>query len=307
VGCMTAPGWLYTAAAFRDVSKFPFVMGLLAIGAIVVRAPQDRWLWAYGGVLGLVGGIGMGFRPEIGLYFWGVMVLAALLNQDTRTRRRVFCTWAVLLYVLVSWPVWVKHHNNGHGIALGFVKGFQDDMGLNWHYGDTYEDAYMYETVDMFCQCTKGEPAPPYWSKEYDRACMGYAWNITKQDPLRMVHRWFRAAWLVAGVSDGRIYETAGPQYPKGAFLERMQRYRAPLELVAWCVPLFCLFLLIVQWRFGLYLSALWLGYGGLSSLQFHTRHLAHLEVLGWIALFGCICIGRGMLQQKEKEETCQT
>jgi len=320
-----SPAQLSLLPHLRDSAKAPFFMAVALVVLLVWARPLTlRRTVALGGVFGLIVGVGLGFRPDVVLWF-PLLAIALFCAPDADLKHRVVraiqgLSVAAAVFVVVGLPILLQYKsgsNFGHVAILGFTKPFDEDLGVRggpYSVGYFYNDAYVVAMVNSYARRVHGQTAyVDLGSPLYERYASNYFWEIVRAFPADLT---VRTGASVAGVLN--LPFKRGP-YPVDVGLQRLPWLRAIADAR---VKAFAMFDGLGVWLFlaaflmlaarglmpalGFAISVLYLA--GLPVLQFNLRHYFQLEILGLFAL-GLVVEGavrsiRGILKRRLREES---
>ena len=286
----------------RDSTKGPFFMAIALVVVLVWTRPLSRrTIVILCAVFGLITGIGLGFRPDVVIWFPALGLAVLCAQHDTLVRRLANTALgslvAVATFVVVGWPIltmYTSGSNFGHVAILGYTKPFDDSLGVRggpYSRGYFYSDAYVNVAVDSYAKRVYGHRGKlNLMSEDYERYATRYFWDMTRTFPADFATR--------LGITIVRVLNLP---FERGSSesdyaIQDLPSLRAVFEirnkvlgaLDGWG-PYFILavFALLAARRFALAVgfAATVLYLAGLPVLQFHLRHFSHLEWLGLFAL----------------------
>jgi tetratricopeptide (TPR) repeat protein len=298
---VSSPAVLDQVNNMRDFSKAPFLLGgLFAIGWLVTRRAPPRFLWLSVALMGVLAGVGMGFRQDaIILVPASLAVLLALAPRESlgAFRRRA---GAALLYLLAflaaAAPMLTRMEGSAqpyHPLAQGFSMKHLDRCALvpgvceplaNGH------DNFVFATIFSYARRVTGNDRLYFGYSDPEDAQFTRDWVIRTalQSPADTIARGYGATLnLLAGAD---TFE-ASLSYHSGfsAMLTDGHRRIAAFFRVAG-PPIAVLALLAAAAagiRPGLALLLLALYFCGYVSLDNEWRHTFHLSfVCFWAAGF---------------------
>ena len=308
---LLSPGYLFILPHFRDFSKAPFILLILLCLAALVRGPQPRRVqFALAGLVGLLAGIGLGFRQDLAIVFPGALLAVALFwpaapgvtKQAPVPRglrdRLTGVSVAVAVFAVAAYPIYSHEREAGsqslHRLVGGLAAPIGHDMGIG---GAPYEqlplflDDFIWATIAAhhLARNPEGEAAP-YRSPAYDRAGLRYFFDYARIFPGDVATRWLGACRRVlnheafstdSGYKVG--YPRSGPfwmLHHRRMVLARWLGGRgvllAGILLAVWCC-----------WRprQGWAVAYVLFFFTGYTSLQWHERHSFHMEIACWWVL----------------------
>ena len=295
-----SPMHLENVAHLRDYSKAPFfVVTALAI-ALAIRIRQPKSLIVLGAAFGLVQGIGLGMRTDVILNFAPfLLVLFAMGGGDVRKAvswKLAAAATSLLLFLVVAWPVLAVYRRSEglwHVSLLGLTTPFDAALNLRrapYDFGYLYDDSYISTVVQA------------YWSRvhshvsdllsapgSYDRAAKAYYQLIASTFPADLLTRMAGSALHVLNLPFSISYGVVplGITNPVMSWLGHVRTY-VMLALVG-VGPLAAAWLLVligmrdrIAACVAFVLLMFWACY---PYLQFHERHVFHLEILTILVL----------------------
>src|SRR5262245_49245747 len=138
---------------FRDFSKAPFIIWAIILLVLAVREQRPRHLIVIAGIMGLVVGIGMGFRADLRLVaLVAIIVLAFGLDRTVLPlRTRLF---VLFIFTAVSGVIGLPASTKTPGMGLyalqGMAEPFRAFVGVtkpSYDTGYLYFDAYTLASI----------------------------------------------------------------------------------------------------------------------------------------------------------------
>jgi hypothetical protein len=252
----------------RDFSKAPFILGVLFIlGLLLIRPRKPRSLLAGAVLIGVVIGIGAGFRRDVLVALPAAVIILACFVPVEGRRWWAWRPGAVLLMtgclILIAWPIFKAFQATGslvfHDAMMGMATPYDGELGL---VSASYER--FYAGNDLFIS-------------DSSNILFNHIPGLSKSRLLFMrIASYFSADLLtrlyasINQIVGGHFYRLGHPVIKTGSLL----------------IPaLIILILTGVRLRLGLALAFLAAYFGGIASLQFHERHYFHLYFLPyWFA-----------------------
>jgi len=290
----------------RDYSKAPFfVLTVVAMG-LTVRERRGWRLIALGAGFGFVQGLGLGMRTDVVLNFVPFLIALFAFGHDGPSwniRGKLAAGAAALaVFVVLSWPI-LKVYSQAEGLwhvsLLGLTTPF--DRALNIHgapydFGYLYDDSYMSTVVEGYWRRAHG--APPdglHVGSLYDRACREYYQLLASTFPGDFLSRMAGSALHVLNLPFSIAYGAAPLGITSPVLVEPLNWRTRGIMTLAGLGPLAAGCLLLFIGMRGLWnalvafvLLMFWTTY---PFLQFHWRHVFHLEILAF-----AVCISAGVL-----------
>lgn len=287
------PGLAYLLS-FRDVNKAPFIVAVLYAGALTVSRELSRTkLLVLAACVGIVVGVGYGFRPDVlvGLPF----VASALLFFRPSPWRRRLAEGAVAVAVMLatfgaavspvlsayrkevgscSWHFAMLGLSDSHNMQLA-----QADAGYSWL--TNYDDDLLANTVDSYAKRNMGAVEPVgYCTRAYDKASVRLYADILTTFPADFLRRMVATAKQVLSVglwAQPRSFFTT----PFGTFLQLNRNVLQNVVQISWIATLF----ILLAWnlRVGLFALFSLLYLSTYPVIQIDVRHYFHLAPLTWL------------------------
>lgn len=294
---LTSPLHIEMIPQIRDYAKAPFILLVILLCGWLIRYPLSmRLRVACVVAAGVLTGIGLGFRMDLGICVPAVLVVIAFFVYDApRFRERAILAGVFLLaFVVAGLPILIEAFRESghfaHVALLGLLERCDERLGVGTPYynlGGPYTDFYMANIVQAHAHRTTGS-MPPTWvmMPAYHEATQAYLRDYLTYFPADFITRAYAAVF--------RVLDELGPNAsaPYAAnidspVLHRLWDFRAGLLNLA---PgggryyAFAAMLLIAAWRlragFGAFFLLLW--FAGYTAIQYNTRHAFHLEWLSW-------------------------
>jgi hypothetical protein len=297
-----SPMHLANVPHLRDYSKAPFfVLTVLAI-AVAIRSRTPKALIILGVCFGLVQGIGLGMRTDVGLNFVPFfLALFALGSGDLRINvswKLVSATLSMLCFVLVAWPVLATYSRPDglgawHVSLLGLTTPFDSALNLRrapYELGYLYDDSYVSTVVHAYWnRVHQSLPVSLQSAGLYHRACGEYYALLVSVFPGDFLTRVFGSTLHVLNLPFSITYGIV-PSGVTNSFMTWLAGIRASMMLalsgVGPVAAAYLLLLIGIRDRFAavvaFLLLAFWAAY---PYLQFHGRHVFHLEILTIVVL----------------------
>ena len=260
------PGQLEALLHFRDLARTPFILfGILIIAYLVLRNTSWKKRILLSFVLGLVIGLGYGFRPDVLILLPPAFVSLLFFLP----KLRLLQIWKNILLVLIllagSWlaasPMLktYQHQDIGscfwHFPTLGLATQFQHELNMPLDHYDWlhfYSDDFAYATIITYGQNYLGYKTIIPCSTAYDHASKSFYLNMVKHFPADFIERGFRTIITILG---------------KYLFI----------------LSIFFIFLVsIINLRLGLFLILGLLYFFSYPNLQFLQRHFYYRYLWPW-------------------------
>jgi hypothetical protein len=262
----------------RDYAKGAFIVGAVWFGCrLATPAATAKRSLLLGGGAGVVTGIGFGFRSELAtaIPFLLMALVLVLIGTKLRAWRHVAAAagaFAVSLAIVAA-PLFGAYRTGGVlGFAAlnGLTAPFSAELGLSqplYDIGDLFSDNYIGALVHGYAAKFASSGAWPDYMDQYPhyggysvRAFLEYARHF----PADMV---VRAYASILKVLSPHTRDVALTPLNPGLLLTLVA-----LALIAADAPVLSLTLALAVVYFS-----------GLGALQFHSRHLFHLEFFAWL------------------------
>ena len=282
----------------RDYSKAPFIIGsILLLMRLSTRGIAPRRMWTFAAGFGLLLGVGMGFRNDIGIIVPPFLAVVLFARPHAPGRRAVVKAGAIaiaaLVFVVIAFPIlrsYSRGSNSGHVALLGMMTTFDANLGIRpspYDWGYLTDDGFAASVITEYGARTMGKAAA-FLSAEYDQAAVKYLLLIARNFPADMLARGLGATIKVLNMPfEMSIYSPAHPAGATSAAILKLYEWQS------WIIGFFsgrgvlvvvlALVLASVESplaALGMLLLAIY--YAGYPALQFHIRHFFHLEFLAW-------------------------
>jgi hypothetical protein len=260
----------------RDFSKGPFLLAIIGGLIYLILEPRARrQLLIAAALLGVVAGIGMGFRRDLMIAIPPVAAVLLLVPLATGRRSLRLRTGALACFglacMLTAGPVLSAFNQRGtlawHDIMMGFSDVLEDELGIT---DASYERMPVKHDVfvtGLALGNARRETSSemPLTIIEHDEAKRKYVLKTLYLFPADMV---LRAEASVLRVLQGIIQHGQGWRYGWSVHMERWGFLYAMAGFIA---------ISAVRFRLALGLFLLLLYFGGITSMQFEWRHAYHL------------------------------
>ena len=207
---MLSPGVLNELGNLRDFSRAFFIYLSIAVMGMLIKRGVERRSLIMGAVgLGLVMGIGLGFRQDIVTCVppaLAVLLLAAPARRAVRLHTRVAVAGLFLLtFVLAGLPIFLGMMRFGpttaHHVLGGFAAHLEEELGSG---GASYQhlalcnDRFIHATAASYAERVAGVTGPiPFMSNEAADASGVYMRRLILQFPADMLTRAYAAVLYV--------------------------------------------------------------------------------------------------------------
>lgn len=302
---ITLPPFLCIAPMLRDFSKAPFILMILALMGIVLKQRRTGiQLLRYAVLLGLVTGIGYGFRQDI-LVCLPPLLLVLLLAPLQGKRRILYrvgaVMLAVLLFCLAAMPTIIGVRSDSgsvssHTLFQGLSREAEQRMG----FGDASYDLLLhpYDTevhavINAHARLRGCEaPMDFYLSPAYGRAGRALFMEWAKLFPADLFVRGLASMDACMRLSSKALeYYTYEP-FRETAIGQAMEpwytAYNRYVESYGFLMLLVMLFVLAVKnWRYAVAILLILGWFMAYPNLLFEERHAFYLSfIIPWTALF---------------------
>jgi len=317
-----SPGVLSMLPHLRDFSKAPFILGTIFILGYLVKRPVKIALFlALAGLLGLIEGIGLGFRQDLLICVpASVFVLAFGAQLEARAVVRWRLAGVAVLLVCFGIPAWpilrVMRAQGGaessHYLLQGLFTDCEDTLGLGRaSYERLYSnnDNFVYAAVNTYDRRVRGGTDPMnFTSASSGPAGRALFLEFVKTFPADMITRGYAAVLWTLGNGMAHL----DPGIETNPFLRRslalvtpldahLKRYRLGYALAAVLI-LSCHSLRLAWLAFFLFLY-----FSSYSSLAFQYRHSFHLSFIPvWMLGFAidrAVYAGRRLARPAARQE----
>ena len=303
---LLSPLHLTYLGALRDYSKAPILLlGMLLLG-LLVRMSYRRWKVICIAILaGVLVGMGRGFRLDALLIAPAFFVVLLLFTPAGWRRNLGSKLIAAAAFVVAAWtmlqtfPERVPGASEGaafHVVALGFAANLYPQLGLD---PSIYEHGYKLSSDEVqtaiiadYNERRGGVSDVAYQQPNYQRASANYVGALVRHFPADVLVRGYAS---VRTIVDELAYGAALPGgttalYVEHPFVVWLYELRGGLAGALRGTGVFwlagaALVLGVANLRWLLAFLFLFAYFAGTSILQFHVRHVFHLEALAWLCL----------------------
>ncbi len=267
---IASPAPLVILPTLRDFAKAPFIIAtLIILGTIIVRPRRTRWFWAMCALLGLVIGIGLGFRRDLMVFLLPAglvpLVCARPPMRVAIMERLAGAALMLAAFFLAAWPILKSFQEHGtlgyHDMIMGLATVSDDNAGLSRaSYERIYvlHDLYASETAMSFAERTNDSAVFMEKYRLYpDRAKRDFLVAMACTFPGDIITRsWGAVAQVLSGV----------PTYSK-----------SPNALWVLLAAATLLCMAGRNLRLAAFVAFFLAYYAGVTSLQYLYRHSFHL------------------------------
>ncbi len=255
---LTLPLMLSTVCNPRDFGKAPFILAVvLLLGFIAKRPTRPRTFFGIAVALGLLIGIGLGFRRDVGVCLIPAMVVVAVASRgdSARPMAQRGAALALLLFAFLAsaWPILASFQRHGslgdHDAMMGLATQCDRQLGMQ---PASYERIPVLH--DMYCSETAFSYRERVWPDTVDgNAKWLYLIKIAATFPGDLIARAYAA--VLAALGSPLAVAAAALAF---ALLSGSQPRMAWIAL--FMVLYFC----------------------GYTSLQYDPRHSFHVNFAGY-------------------------
>ena len=295
---LLSPGVYAVITNLRDFSKGPFVLAvLLIVGHLVKRLTGRRAYLGWAALLGVVAGVGVGFRHDV-LICLPPAVCVVLAAQGVERlsvwRRGAAAALLLVCFALAAVPVFASYpilpsteamHSESHvNVNMGFATVHDDEMGMaRASYervpllSDAYEAAISRSYDAGYDAYVAGAPGGPRDETAPRASSLMVA--MLKTFPADMLLRGYAATFQIAR---GPEPESRLAHIPENAFTNRLISLNAPVQrhfrrFGLWYAGAALVVTGCLSLRLGFAALVLVLYFGAYPSLQYQFRHVYHL------------------------------
>ena len=299
---LTSPLMLTQLPYFRDFSKVPFMLAIGWVFARLMPPPvSSRRLIALAAVYGAVLGIGLGFRndPLVTLPVFVALVAAAgVSNGGTRSKAAGVAVAMVVAMIAASPVLRVFSQGGGafisHAALLGLMKPVDRELGIApgtpYEVGYGVTDTYGAALASAFATRESGAPATVLGhSAAYDAASSGYLRAVLRTLPADSVIRAYAAGLRIVSLPSAPV-NLKPPDHVQSPLALRFFSIRSRVATaLRWVwLPVLVVALVLVaarDLRAAVILTVLGFYFTTYSVIQFHQRHIMHLELIAIAAM----------------------
>jgi hypothetical protein len=301
---MLSPPVMAMLPSVRDFCKMPFFLGILLILGVLASRPLGyRQCLAAAVALGMLCGIGLGFRQDFLACIPPAILGVALISHgpDLSWRRRLACAALVPVAFLVSgYPVLraVLAENgavSSHSLAQGLSTEAMARLGVgggSYALLPTTSDTLVHAVITNHAQRNGfQEPIEQYLSPAYGEAGRAYFRQVARTFPYDLALRAFAAVWASFKTLPMAPIELEGSPLTDNAWYRVLVPvYGFPAWLLGWAGPLAALLVVAglggIRPQSALALLLLGLYFTGYTSVLFQFRHAFHLAFIApWFVI----------------------
>ncbi len=310
---------LHFLPQLRDYSKAPFILFYIFLVFRLFqkeRSPVETY--GYFSLLGIVGGVGLGFRADMIILVPLSLLIAVTMVRSSHPGTRLWktmgykvsvCIVFILAFVVASFPILSGRSSTGsnsfHVLILGHAEVYDEVAGIggvNYSFDTHYKDAYVYTLAVSYAQRVGLFPEGhviQYQSKDYDIATGTYYKSLVALIPADFYLRTYRTFENILNYLPFTTPVTEN--LFKNELLKTLFETRWNLLgfLSGFGLLFFITNLLIFAYRdfrkAWLY-AIVFLYFLSYPSLQLRERHFFHLESLYWLNVALFFYLGGGLL-----------
>jgi len=296
-----APAHMAVLSMPRDYAKGPFILAaLLILGVLLMRPAGLRKLAGLSAVLGLVIGVGYGFRQDIYvMVFIAPVLLLFFLPGAFREQwlaRLAAVAVMTAVFLVTAWPILQARGAEGnttmHHVLGGVFRYNEEMMGVGGapyilHNEEMMADPWIYVYNETFYHLGLGKDDPlPYLSTAYDVAGRAYMRAILAEFPADMLTRGYASLWRILQDAPWLVNGPSRTGYDvRNAFVERLARFYGKAAgiwhyMAPWAALVVFLGIALKNMRIAVAMGLLTLYLGMYPSIQFQARHVFHLVIL---------------------------
>lgn len=292
---MCSPAVITALISPRDFSKAPFILAIIwVIGRLAARPVSRNGFPGYATLLGLLVGIGQGFRQDVLIALLpAVAALVFLARTEPRTPlllRIIAPVMTIGVFAVFAWPALTPPEDEGsllyHNVMMGMAPESSELLGvgcasyeLQYYASDNLSHAIRTD----YARRIHGNRNPiNYQNPEAEKISRQYVMETLKDFPADYLARSYASIKsILCGITDRKV--PLAPQSsaftsrltalhdPIGRHLEHYGLVYVAMALVAMsCVSIraaLCAFFLIMY-------------FGGYTAIQFQVRHAFHLGLV---------------------------
>ncbi len=293
-----SPMHLREAPNLRNYVKAPFI--LLAIPLIVLvalRPMSRRRLALLSAACGLVIGIGIGFKMDV--LIMAPIFLVSLVGFRGRrpwtdlTSKSLAAGAFLLALTVTAGPIVYRLSAGGsnafHVILLGYAEPFDASLGTRpsvYRALPFYSDLYVWEAVNEHAGRTNAQQVIQLTTAPYAAATRAYWMQIARHFPADVLTRALGASNAVLNLPFNQPpLDFLNAPFPLGPRVRHL--FDVVFALNGWGLVFGAVLIGAASAhdpRSGLITAWLLLAVTGYASLQFHERHVFHLEIIGVLA-----------------------
>jgi hypothetical protein len=299
---LVSPLLLAELPQFRDFSKVPFMFALAwLLAQLLAPSITARRLIAIAAGYGLVLALSIGFRNDALITIPPFVVLVAVARGADLSWRARLAGGALSLavFLVAASPVLGVFRQGGgafiaHAALLGMMSPLDDELGLRpptlHEVGYGLTDTYAAAVISAAETRRAGTPVALLGhSPDYDTAAARYVLAAAATLPADIIARGYGAAIRAITLPSWAL-DPERPPHLSSPIVLRFYSLRARvLRLVWWIWPAAVAAALLVvsarEMRTAVILVVLTIYFTAYAAIQFHPRHIIHLELVPIAAL----------------------
>lgn len=328
---LTSPLHLAHLSNLRDYSRGPFlVASLFLMGWMATRRLSSRGILGTAILSGAILGAGFGFRPDMPIMIPAFAATILFLQPGGPTDRTALNSAAVALFLgaftLVGWPMIAERSESNRFFHVAVIGMTEDRLAGTGLESPLYSLGGVGPQKDNFADVTAlaeyrrrhGGVAPP------GSPSLDYYFALLRHFPADFLLRAGASAVRVSNlpfISPTRYWtlpntgvdlpEQTHPLSVESPLLRRFYDSRARwLSKLDGAGPFLCVLCLLLiaatNRRLGGVALFLFVYFGSYPAIQFETRHVFHLEILGlWslgVALQSAVELAKRLLLQRRRD-----
>lgn len=293
---VTSPLMLTQLPYFRDFSKVPFMLAIGWVFAQLMTPVPSGRLIALAAAYGVVLGLSLGFRndPLVTLPVFVALVATAGVSAGGVRWKVTAAAIALAVAVMAASPVLRVFSQGGgafisHAALLGLMKPVDRELGIAadtpYEVGYGVTDTYGAALASAFATRESGAPATVLGhSAAYDAASAGYLRAVVRTLPADSLVRAYAAGLRIVTLPSAPV-NLKPPAHVQSPLALRFFAIRSRLAAVLrwFWLPALVIALALVAARHprtAVMLTALCAYFTTYSVIQFHQRHVMHLELI---------------------------
>ena len=288
---------------FRDFSRAPFILGVIAImAALTTHGRSGKSVLGLSAAAGLIAGIGLGFRTDaltlVPLFVAGSLLLFAVPWRAWSPARLLPALVFGAVFAASAFPVLRAYGEDGFSYtafnpAQGLVAPFNRSLGLEasfYDHGAAYNDWFSHVVVHAHA-ARKRDLAYAVTPTSAPGARVGrsqkardYYRDVALHFPADILLRWYRSVQLTATLPVAyTLPNSRGPVMKlRGQAVNALSRVLVnPLWLAVLGIGL----AVVRQRRLGALLALIVVYYGVVNTGQFAYRNVFHHELWFWLSM----------------------
>lgn len=196
---VASPATMEMMTRLRDLGKAPFILGACAVLLWLIGSYSRRWLGIVI-LLGVVVGIGYGFRPDILMLLpIGVLLIATLMPREIVWYERIAAIAVMIgVFIICASPLlFFTYHARpsalSHAVVLGLSPFSNYNLGVqpgNYSWGINQADRSVLEALNAYAALKYPDMKQMlYMHSAYEKAGESYLLSMLKEFPADMALR----------------------------------------------------------------------------------------------------------------------